>query len=54
MCLDLYDFYFHYDMARPQVATGGDVFQFSRVTANLLKKTSWTAGGVVFQLEGFA
>jgi hypothetical protein len=33
----------HHDMARPQVADGGDVLQIWRVTANILNRQSRTA-----------
>jgi hypothetical protein len=33
----------HHDMARPQVADGGDAFQFWRAAENILNKQSRTA-----------
>jgi hypothetical protein len=46
----------HHDMARPQVADGGDALQVWRKAANILNKQSRTADsrGVVIQLGGWA
>jgi hypothetical protein len=42
----------HHVMARPQVADGGDIFQFWRVVANILNKQSRTADKMWFYSLG--